>query len=165
MNMIKWHWWRQLICIKVYIFPQNERVCVVLNYIPSSTALFEFTTHWVCLHGLESRSERRFKTWFGPFLILAHVNAKLFQIRLLKRDKKGVLDRDPPWKPDSRPCERKAVSEHDSCVCIFKMRAEAIHKRMGQSARTDCVVGAKYHSQCADPDRDWKGVCSPCERT
>ena len=39
--------------------------------------------HWVCLHGLESRSERRFKTWFGPFLI---------------------------WKPDVSPCERKAVS-------------------------------------------------------
>ena len=39
--------------------------------------------HWVCSHGLESRSERRFKTWFGPFLI---------------------------WKPDFSPCEHKAVS-------------------------------------------------------
>ena len=97
------------------------------------------------------------------------MNAKLFKIRLLKRvlkrEKKGVLDRDPPRKPDSRPCEHKALSERDSCVCILKMRAEAIHKRMGQSARADCVVGAKYHSQCADPDRDLKGVCSPCERT
>ena len=127
------------------------------------------SSHWLCSHGLESRSERRFGTWFGPFLILAHVNAKLFQIRLLKRvlkhEKRAVLDRDPPRKPDSRPCERKALSERDSCVCILKMRAEAIHKRMGQSARADCVVGAKYHSQCTDPDRDWKGVCSPCERT
>ena len=94
------------------------------------------------------------------------MNKKLFQIRLLKREKKGVLDRDPPRKPDSSPCERKAVSERDSCVCILKMRAEAMHKRMGQSARADCVVvGAKHHSQCADPDRDWKGVCSPCEQT
>ena len=80
------------------------------------------------------------------------------------------MDRDPPRKPDSIPCERKALSERDSCVCILEMRAEAIHKRSGQSARADCVVEAKYHSQCADPDRDWKGVhvhfvCSPCERT
>ena len=29
--------------------------------------------------------------------------------------KSGVLDRDPPRKPDSRTCERKALSEHDSC--------------------------------------------------
>ena len=65
----------------------------------------------------------------------------------MKREKKGVLDRDPPRKPDSSPCKRKAVSERDSCVCILKMRAEAMHKRMGQSARVDCVVGAKYHSQ------------------
>ena len=65
----------------------------------------------------------------------------------MKREKKGVLDHDPPRKPDSSPCKRKAVSERDSCVCILKMRAEAMHKRMGQSARADCVVGAKYHSQ------------------
>ena len=45
------------------------------------------------------------------------------------------MDHDPPRKPDSRTCERKALSERDSCVCILKMRAEAMHKRMGQSAR------------------------------
>ena len=59
--------------------------------------------------------------------------------------KRGVLDRDPPRKPDSRTCERKALSERDSCVCILKMRAETMHKRMGQSARADCAVGAKYY--------------------
>ena len=48
-------------------------------------------------------------------------------------------------KPDSRICERKALSERDSCVCILKMRAEAMHKHMGQSARADCAVGAKYY--------------------
>ena len=129
--------------------------------------------HWVCLHGLESRSERRFKTWFGLFLIWKPdfspckqkaVSNQAFGTRFETR-KKGVLDRDPPTKPDSSPCKRKAVSERDSCVCILIMRAEAMHKRMGQSARADCVVGAKYHSQCAVPDRDWKGVCSPCKRT
>ena len=84
------------------------------------------------------------------------MNAKLFQIRLLKRilkcEKQGVLDRDLPRKPDSRTCERKA----DLCVCILKLRAEAMHKRMGQSARADCAVGAKYY--LADPDRDWEGI-------
>ena len=76
-------------------------------------------------------------SWFES-LILAHVNAKLFQIRLLKREKKGVLDRDPPRKPDSRTCERKALSERDSCVCILEIiRAEAMHKAwVNQRART-----------------------------
>ena len=93
------------------------------------------------------------------------VNAKLFQIRLLKREKKGVLDCDLRRKPDSRTCERKALLERDSCVCILEMHAEAMLKPcMGQSART-----AQYEknitSQCADPDRDWEGVCNACERT
>ena len=39
-------------------------------------------------------------SWFES-LILPFVNAKLFQIRLLKREKNSVLDRDPPRKPDS----------------------------------------------------------------
>ena len=39
-------------------------------------------------------------SWFES-LILPLVNAKLFQIRLLKAKKKGVLDHDPPSKPDS----------------------------------------------------------------
>ena len=102
-----------------------------------------------CLHDNESRSERCFGTWFAlswfESLILALVNAKLFQIRLLKcvlkREKKGVLDRDLPRKPDCRTCERKALSEHDSCVCILEMHAEAMHG----SIRADCAVGAKYH--------------------
>ena len=73
------------------------------------------------------------------------MNAKLFQIRLLKQaflkcKKRGVLDRDPPRKPDSRTCERKALSERDSCVCILEMRAEAMHG----SISADCEVGAKY---------------------
>ena len=76
------------------------------------------------------------------------MNAQLFQIRLLKRvlkrKKKGILDRDPPRKPDSRTSERKVLSERDSCGCILEMHAEAMHKRMGQSACTDCAVGAKH---------------------
>ena len=48
-------------------------------------------------------------------------------------------------KPDSRTCERKALSERDLCICILKMRAGAMHKCMGQSARADWVLGAKYY--------------------
>ena len=88
-------------------------------------------------------------TWARIAFRKTFVNAKLFQIRLLKRvlkrEKEGVLDRDPPRKPDSTTCERKALSERDSCVCILEMRAEAMHKRMGQSAQADCAVGAKYY--------------------
>ena len=73
------------------------------------------------------------------------MNAKLFQIKLLKRvlkrEKKGVLDRDSRRKPDSRTCERKALSERDSCVCILEMRAEAMHG----SISADCAVGTKYY--------------------
>ena len=39
-------------------------------------------------------------SWFER-LILPFVNAKLFQISLLKREKRSVLDRDPRRKPDS----------------------------------------------------------------
>ena len=39
----------------------------------------------------------------------------------------------------------KLFRKRDSCMCILKMRAEAMHKRMGQSARADCAVGAKYY--------------------
>ena len=81
--------------------------------------------------------------------------------RILKREKRGVLDRDLPRKPDSRTCECNALSERDSCMCILKMRAEAMHKRMGQSARAEQNIT----SQCADPDRDWEGVCNACELT
>ena len=77
-----------------------------------------------------------------PFLIwkpdITLVNAKLFQIRLLKREKKGVLDRDPPRKADFTLCERKALLEHDLCMRILEMRAEAMHGSI-------CAVGTKHY--------------------
>ena len=79
-------------------------------------------------------------SWFES-LILPFVNANLFQIRLLKREKKAFLDCDPHRRPDSRTCERKALSERDSCVCILEMRAEAMHG----SISADCAVGTKYY--------------------
>ena len=44
--------------------------------------------------------------------------------------KRGALDCDSRRKPHSRTCERKALLEHDSCVC---------------TAHADCAVGAKYY--------------------
>ena len=75
------------------------------------------------------------------------------------------MDHDSRRKPDSRTCERKALSERDSCVCILEMPAEAMLKPcMGQSAQT-AQWEQNITSQCADPDRDWEGVCNACERT
>ena len=103
-------------------------------------------------------------SWFES-LSLAHENAKLFQIGLLKRvlkcEKRGVLDRDPPRKPDFRTSERKALSERDSCVCILRMRTEDVHKRMSQSARADCSVGAKYYL-AVRRSWSWLGRCLQC---
>ena len=81
----------------------------------------------------------------------------------MKRGKKGVLDRDPRRKPDSRTCERKALSERGSCVCILKMRAEAMHG----SINADCAVGTKYYLAVRRSMQihDWEGVCNACERT
>ena len=96
-------------------------------------------------------------SWFES-LILPFVNAKLFQIRLLKCEKNGVLDRDPPRKPDFTLCECKALSERELCVRILEMRAEAMHGSI-------CAVGTKYslavRRSCCDRD----GGCNACERT
>ena len=103
--------------------------------------------HWACSQENESRSERRFGTWFGPFLIwkpdftLCECKAlsnQAFETRFETR-KKGGLDRDPCRKPDSS--ERKALSERDSFVCILEMRTEAMHG----SISADCAVGTKYY--------------------
>ena len=70
-----------------------------------------------------------------PFLILPFVNAKLFQIRLLKHTKMafGIVIRLESLMLTT--CERKALSERDLCVCILEMRAEAMHGSKDQSAQ------------------------------
>ena len=73
-------------------------------------------------------------------LILALVNAKLFQITLWKREKSFILDRDSHRKPDSRTCERKALFRNVIRACAFwKMRTEGMHG----SISADCAVGTK----------------------
>ena len=122
--------------------------------------------HWLCSQGLESRFERRFRTWFGPFLIWKPdfspcerkaVSNQAFETHFETR-KKNVLDRDPPRKPDSRHVNAK-LFRNMICACAFWKCA--LKPCMGQSART-----AQYEqnitSQCADPDRDWEGVCNQC---
>ena len=47
-------------------------------------------------------------------------------------------------------------------ACAFlKMRAEAMHKRMGQSARADYAVGAKYYL-AVRRSWSWLGRCLQC---
>ena len=119
--------------------------------------------HWLCSHGLESRSERRFRMWFGPFLIWKPDFSPCERKAVLKsgfwnaKKKKGVLDHDPPRKPDSRTCERKALSERDSCACILEMRAEAMHG----SISLDCAVGTKYYL-AVRRSWSWLGRCLQC---
>ena len=58
-------------------------------------------------------------------------------------------------KPDSRTCERKALSERDSCVCFLEMRAEAMYgvnqrgqrsgnKILPRSAQILIVIGKAF---------------------
>ena len=86
-------------------------------------------------------------SWFES-LILPFVNTKLT---------KGILDRDPSRKSDSRTCERKALSERDSCVCILEMHAETMHG----SISADCTVGTKYYL-AVRRSCSWLGRCLRC---
>ena len=95
-----------------------------------------FTKEWITFRN-SFRNVILTLSWIES-LILPFVNAKLFQIRLFKREKKGVLDRDPPRKADFTLCECKALSERESCVRILEMRAEATHGSI-------CAVWAKYY--------------------
>ena len=63
-----------------------------------------------CSQRNESRSESGFRSWFGPFpdlkawvypLWTQSYFKSVFWNVLLKHEKRGVLDRDPPRKPDS----------------------------------------------------------------
>ena len=108
---------------------------------------------WACWHENKSCSERRFGTWFGPFLIwkpdfspceCKTVSNQAFETRYEMR-KKAVLDRDLRRKPDSRSCERKGFQSSFGTwlvrVKILEMRAEAMHG----SISADCAVGTKYY--------------------
>ena len=94
------------------------------------------------------------------------------------------MDRDLPRRPDSRTCERKALSERDLCMCILDMRAEAMHgsirnKILPRSAQILIVIGKAFamhvnaRSSNHDPnhvlDRDPKRLSerdsSPCEHS
>ena len=106
----------------------------------------------------ESRSERRFGTWFGPFLIwkpdFTLCERKALSNQAFETRKKGVLDRDPRRKPDSRTCERKALLERDSCESItLEMRTDAWvnqrglrsgNKTLPHSAQILIVIGKAF---------------------
>ena len=96
------------------------------------------TWQWACSQRNESRSESHFGTWFWPFpdlkaWFLPFVNAKLFQIRLLKCKEKGVLDRDRPRKPDSEDLLNAKLFRNVIRACAFWKCA--LKPCMGQSAQ------------------------------
>ena len=102
-------------------------------------------------------SERiRTLSWLES-LILPFVNAKLFQIRLLKCEKRGVLDRDSRRKPVSETCERKALSECDSCVRTLEMRTEGwSHAWVIQRGLRSRNARSSNHDTNHEADRDPK---------
>ena len=42
-----------------------------------------------------------------------------------------------------RTCERKALAERNSCVCILEMRSEAMHDSKGQSAQNKILLAVR----------------------
>ena len=99
-----------------------------------------------CSQRKESRSESRFGTWFEHFPDLkawfyplwkqssfnsGFWNAKKLAFGIVICTGSLIL----------RTCERKALSECDSCVCILEMRADAMHGYISM----DCTVGTKYY--------------------
>ena len=65
-------------------------------------------------------------SWFES-LILPFKNAKFFQIKLLKREKRAFWIVIRVESLILRTCECKALSESDSCVCILEIYARWNH--------------------------------------
>ena len=102
-------------------------------------------------------------SWFES-LILPFVNAKLFQIRLLKRRKKrrfGLWSALKAWfwglvnaklfRNVIRACAPE-VSAEERKVDLLVIRVQLCHKILPRSAQLD-------------PLHDWDGGCNACERT
>ena len=83
------------------------------------------------------------------------VNAKLFQIQLLKQQKRQFWNVIPLESLILRTFECTALSERDLCVRILEMRAEAMHGSIS-------AVETKYCLQCPDLVCDWDGGCNAC---
>ena len=81
---------------------------------------------WLCSHGLEARSESRFRTWFGPFLI--------WSLRPCERKAKSVLfqTRFGSWSTLESSTSSTEYMNPDSCVLVLFGSKPC----MGQSART-----------------------------
>ena len=110
-------------------------------------------------------------SWFES-LSLPFVNAKLFQIRLLKCRKKGVLDRDPRRKPDSRTWTQSSFGTWFVCVHLGNARwshawvkqrwLHSGNKILPCSGQILIVIGKAFamhvnaHSSNHEADRDLK---------
>ena len=103
-------------------------------------------------------------SWFES-LILPFVNAKLFQIRLLKR----ILKHGKRAFWIVIRVESLILGHVNARLFRNVIRACAFWKCalkpcMGQLART-AQWEQNITSQCAEPDRDWEGICNACECT
>ena len=99
-----------------------------------------------------------------PFLIwkpdFPLCERKALQIMLLKRKKMAFWIVIRVESLILRTCERKALSERDSCVCILEMCAEAMHG----SISMDCAVGTN-HYLAVRRFSSWLGRRLQCLRT
>ena len=101
---------------------------LILSIIPKACSVHSGPVHKGVNHVPNAVSDCDFSalSWFES-LILPIVNAKLFQIRLLKHEKRGVLDRDPLGKPDSEDLWTQSSFGTWFVRVHLEMRAEATH--------------------------------------
>ena len=108
----------------------NDTTCI----LDGVWIMYSGPVHKGMNHVMKAVSERD----SDPFLILPFVNAKLFQIRLLKRKKGGVLDHDLRRKPDSEDLWMQSSFGTWFVRAILEMHAEAMHGSI-------CAVGTKCY--------------------
>ena len=151
--------------IKIQVKILFKQFAFELLHIKKSFLFLYFTwkalpyIQWAYSQRSKSRSESCFGTWFGPF---PDLKAWFYPLWKQSSFKSGF------WKGTFwimirleslilRTCERKALSERDSCMCILEMHAEAMHG----SISADCAVGTKYYlAVCRSCS--WSGLRLQC---
>ena len=117
----------------------------------------EENRHWACSQRNGSDDSDPFLIWKPDFTLY---ECKSLSNQALEMWKKGVLDRDPPRKPDSEDLWTQSSFGRDLCVRIFEIRAEAMHcmhgswvnlcsrkKILPRSAQILFVIGKEFAMQ------------------
>ena len=113
----------------------------ILVHLPDLN--LNLTWQWACSQRNESRSENHFGTWFWPF---PDLKAWFYPLWTQSTFKSGFWNAKKMafWTGIDleslilRTCERKALSECDSCMHILEMCAEVMHGSI-------CAVGTKHY--------------------